>query len=76
MSVRVGLGSVAYARVSAVDQNADLQHAALQAAGWQRIFTHHGGNGTRLSDLYWTKCSSTCETETNSWSGSWSAAQC
>lgn len=43
------MGSFGYARVSTVDQNPDLQHAALHAAGCQRIFTDHGVSGTRAS---------------------------
>ncbi|WP_427135225.1 recombinase family protein [Pseudarthrobacter sp. S9] len=31
------MGSIGYARVSTVDQNADLQHAALRVAGCNRI---------------------------------------
>lgn len=50
MSARsVGVGSIGYARVSTVDQNADLQHAALRAAGCDRIFTDYGVSGTRAS---------------------------
>jgi DNA invertase Pin-like site-specific DNA recombinase len=50
MSVRsVGVGSIGYARVSTLEQNADLQHAALAAAGCDRIFTDHGVSGTRAS---------------------------
>ena len=50
MSARgVGLGSIGYARVSTLEQNADLQHAALSAAGCGRIFTDHGVSGTRAS---------------------------
>jgi DNA invertase Pin-like site-specific DNA recombinase len=43
------LASIGYARVSTVDQNVDLQHAALKAAGCKRIFTDHGVSGTRAS---------------------------
>lgn len=43
------MGSVGYARVSTVEQNADLQHAALKAASCTRIFTDHGVSGTRAS---------------------------
>ena len=32
-----------------MDQNADLQHAALTSAGCRRIFTDHGVSGTRAS---------------------------
>ncbi|MBP2215071.1 recombinase family protein [Arthrobacter sp. CAN_C5] len=45
----VGMGSIGYARVSTLEQNADLQHAALKAAGCTRIFTDHGVSGTRAS---------------------------
>ena len=43
------MGSVGYARVSTLEQNADLQHAALAAAGCDRIFTDHGVSGTAAS---------------------------
>jgi DNA invertase Pin-like site-specific DNA recombinase len=49
MGLRGGMASIGYARVSTVDQNADLQHAALKAAGCKRIFTDHGVSGTRAS---------------------------
>jgi DNA invertase Pin-like site-specific DNA recombinase len=49
MSDGAGMGSFGYARVSTVDQNADLQRAALHAAGCQWIFTDHGVSGTRAS---------------------------
>ncbi|WP_258805911.1 recombinase family protein [Pseudarthrobacter sp. NS4] len=42
-------GSSGYARVGTADQNADLQHAALKAAGCHRIFTGHGVSGARAS---------------------------
>lgn len=43
------MGSIGYARVSTLEQNADLQHAALRAAGCDRIFTDQGVSGTRAS---------------------------
>jgi DNA invertase Pin-like site-specific DNA recombinase len=43
------MASIGYARVSTLDQNADLQHTALKAAGCKRIFTDHGVSGTRAS---------------------------
>jgi DNA invertase Pin-like site-specific DNA recombinase len=43
------MGNIGYARVSTVDQNVDLQHEALKAAGCRRIFTDHGVSGTRAS---------------------------
>ncbi|THJ64818.1 recombinase family protein [Arthrobacter echini] len=43
------MGSIGYARVSTLEQNADLQHAALTVAGCSRIFTDHGVSGTRAS---------------------------
>lgn len=38
--------SIGYARVSTVEQNADLQHTALNDAGCTRIYTDHGVSGT------------------------------
>ncbi|RJT74871.1 recombinase family protein [Arthrobacter cheniae] len=38
-----------YSRVSTLEQNADLQHAALMAAGCDRIFVDHGVSGTMAS---------------------------
>jgi DNA invertase Pin-like site-specific DNA recombinase len=50
MSTRsVGMESIGYARVNTLEQNADLQHAALIAAGCSRIFTDHGVSGTTAS---------------------------
>lgn len=43
------MGSIGYARVSTVEQNADLQRAALSAAGCDRIFTDQGVSGTMAS---------------------------
>ena len=43
------MGSIGYSRVSTLEQNADLQHAALTAAGCSRIFTDHGVSGTKAS---------------------------
>ncbi|WP_104045460.1 recombinase family protein [Arthrobacter sp. ZGTC412] len=43
------MGSIGYARVSTTEQNADLQHAALKAAGCHRIFIDHGVSGSRAS---------------------------
>jgi DNA invertase Pin-like site-specific DNA recombinase len=43
------MGSIGYARVSTLEQNADLQHAALTAMGCDRIFTDHGASGTTAS---------------------------
>ncbi|MGF9662052.1 recombinase family protein [Arthrobacter crystallopoietes] len=41
------MASIGYARVSTVEQNVDLQHAALRNAGCKRIFMDHGVSGTR-----------------------------
>jgi DNA invertase Pin-like site-specific DNA recombinase len=44
-----GMATIGYARVSTMDQNANLQYAALKAAGCRRVFTDHGVSGTRAS---------------------------
>ncbi|MDJ0315446.1 recombinase family protein [Arthrobacter sp. H35-D1] len=47
MTVRgAGVGSVGYAIISTLNQNADLQQAALTPAGCHRVLTNHGVNGT------------------------------
>ncbi|NMR32375.1 recombinase family protein [Crystallibacter degradans] len=43
------MACIGYARVSTLDQNSDLQHTALKAAGCKKIFTDHGVSGTRAS---------------------------
>ena len=43
------MASIGYARVSTVDQNAQLQMDALKQAGCERVFTDHGVSGTRAS---------------------------
>ncbi|WP_026544996.1 recombinase family protein [Arthrobacter sp. 35/47] len=43
------MGSIGYARVSTLEQNADLQRSALTAAGCDRIFIDHGVSGMRAS---------------------------
>lgn len=40
---------IGYARVSTADQNPELQHAALEEAGAERIFTDHGVSGSSSS---------------------------
>ncbi|WP_246199787.1 recombinase family protein [Arthrobacter zhaoguopingii] len=40
------MGSIGYAMVSTLNRSADLQHAALKAAGCDRIFTDHGVSAT------------------------------
>lgn len=42
------MASIGYARVSTLDQNADLQHSALKSAGCKKIFTDRGVSGTRV----------------------------
>lgn len=39
--------SLGYARVSTVEQNADLQTRALKDAGCQKVYTDHGVSGTK-----------------------------
>lgn len=41
------MASLGYARVSTLEQNADLQIRALQDAGCLKVYTDHGVNGTR-----------------------------
>lgn len=45
----MGVASIGYARVSTVEENADLQHSALNNAGCARIYTDHGVSGTRVN---------------------------
>ena len=41
------MASLGYARVSTVEQNADLQTRALKDAGCQKVYTDHGVSGTK-----------------------------
>lgn len=43
------MASIGYARVSTVDQNAQLQMDALKRAGCERVFTDHGVSGTKAN---------------------------
>lgn len=43
------MASIGYARVSTVEQNAQLQMDALKKAGCERIFNDHGVSGTPAS---------------------------
>jgi DNA invertase Pin-like site-specific DNA recombinase len=43
------MGTIGYAKVSTLDQNAELQRAALTAAGCSGIFTDRGVSGTMAS---------------------------
>ncbi|WP_276307992.1 recombinase family protein [Arthrobacter ruber] len=63
------MGSIGYAKVSSLDHNADLQHAALRAAGCDRIFTDHGVSGTRASLP--RRSSTICEAVMRLWCGMW-----
>lgn len=47
---------IGYARVSTADQNADLQHRALNAAGVERTFTDQGVSGSRASRPELDRC--------------------
>lgn len=47
---------IGYARVSTADQNADLQHDALHAAGVERIFTDQGVSGSQASRPEFDRC--------------------
>ncbi|PCC41444.1 recombinase family protein [Brevibacterium aurantiacum] len=41
------MASLGYARVSTLEQNADLQIRALESAGCLRVYTDHGVSGTK-----------------------------
>ncbi len=41
------MASLGYARVSTVEQNADLQTRALEEAGCVKVYTDHGVSGTK-----------------------------
>lgn len=41
------MASLGYARVSTVEQNADLQTRALEGAGCLKVYTDHGVSGTK-----------------------------
>lgn len=47
---------IGYARVSTIEQNADLQHRALAAAGVERTFTDQGVSGSRASRPELDRC--------------------
>ncbi|MCB1257831.1 MAG: recombinase family protein [Microthrixaceae bacterium] len=47
---------IGYARVSTVEQNADLQHRALNAAGAEKVYTDQGVSGSRASRPELDKC--------------------
>lgn len=47
---------IGYARVSTADQNADLQHDVLHAAGVERIFTDQGVSGSQASRPEFDRC--------------------
>lgn len=49
------MGSTGDARVSNLEQNADLQRAALRAAGCGRIFTDPGGMAREPAGLRSTR---------------------
>ncbi|WP_413543300.1 recombinase family protein [Citricoccus nitrophenolicus] len=42
------MASLGYARVSTVEQNADLQIRALKDAGCRKVYTDHGVSGTKV----------------------------
>lgn len=42
------MASLGYARVSTVEQNADLQIRALNDAGCRKVYTDHGVSGTKV----------------------------
>ena len=64
---------IGYARVSAIEQNLDLQEDALKAAGCEKVYTDKT-SGTRAEQPGLERTQPICGPAISSWSGSSTAS--